>query len=325
MLLALIGLWALPKPDVILSISAQSEVLEYQVTDSNAASIAMSNVLLISNNDPFDTERVVKTCLTGRLLPQSGMTIRYRRGRNGSIGISFTPVNPDLHAGSFEIDGGATIKLTAISQFLLDPEYEPCPGVLPATLPVWGTGSIGMLRTFGSGLEIEPGDLISGQVRVTAKAVERIFGVLKGARGLYDAGVVTLPAGSRLASVNEWGNNNGANPLPWIGAARVLDKNGISAFQVDVSTDSDTVWLYRSAQGRNEGRPDPIGAAAFVSQTRDPGIIRIQVVLAIVLIIIQTVATVMQTVLPSRNPAKPKPARTKKTASAKKSKKKKNA
>jgi len=321
--LALIALWLLPKPDVILSISAQSETFEYQVVDSSAASISMTNVLFINgNSDPFD-EPSSPVCLIGRLLPEPGVNIRYRRGGNGSIGVSFTANSANISVAQFESETGEVIGLSPRDQLLLNTQDETCPAKIPDALPIRGQGSIGTLRTFGSGLEMEPGDLIGGEVRITAKAVERVFFFFKGARGLYDAGVVSLPAGSVLRSEKRGIDKKNTGRLPWIGAARILDENGISGFQIDVSTDSDTVWLYRSGQGSVEGKPDPIGASAFVSQTRDPGIIRIQVVLALILIIVQTVATVMQTAEPSKNPTKRKSAKAvKKSQKPKKLKKK---
>ncbi|PHR93632.1 MAG: hypothetical protein COA69_03045 [Robiginitomaculum sp.] len=321
-ILAFIGLWALPKPDVILSISAQSETVEYQVIDSSAASIMMHNVLLIDgNSDPFEIAKP-PTCLRGRLLPEAGINVRYRRGSDGSIGISFSSENEVIRAAHFESESGDVVSLSTLDQLYLNPRNEACPAKLPDALPIRGQGNIGTLRTFGSGLEMEPGDLIGGQVRVTAKAVERVFFIFKGARGLYDAGVVNLPAGSMLRS--ERRNADNKSSLPWIGAARILDENGITGFQIDVSTDSDTVWLYRSGQGETDGKPDPIGASAFVSQTRDPGIIRMQVLLALILIIFQTVASVMQTAEPNNSALKVKSSKPDKKARANKPEKTKN-
>lgn len=322
--LAFIGLWALPKPDVILSISAQSETIEYQVIDGNAASISLINALFISGaTDPFDAAQPPK-CVTGQLLPKSGIYIRYRRAGNGAVGINFASQDINDDAGRFESRDSETITLSAADRFFLDPDNEICQARLPDVLPIRGRSNIGSLRTFGSSLEAEPGDLIGGEVRITAKAVERVFFVFKGARGLYDAGVVNLPAGAMLRSDTNGFDKKNDNSLPWIGAARMLDENGITGFQIDVSTDSDTVWLYRSGQGKSGGKPDPIGASAFVSQTSDPGLIRMQVILALILIIFQTVATVMQTVEPIKQPKSPKTPKTKKMAKPKKSKKSKS-
>lgn len=303
--LAFFALWALPEPDVILSISAQSETFEYRVIDSSAASIRMTNAVFINgSSDPFAASEP-RLCLTGRLLPKPGVNIRYRRGRNGSVGIGFSSKNmTDALVANFEVEDGKIIRLFTTDQLLLNPHNETCPAKIPNTLPIRGQGSIGILRTFGSGLEMEPGDLIGGEVRVTAKAVERVFGISTKAQGLYDAGVVNLPSGSMLRSNKEDIDRENSNVLPWIGAARILNENGFSGFEINLSTDSDTVWLYRSGHGSVEGKPDAIGASAFVSQTRDPGIIRIQVLLALMLIIIQTVASVMQTAEAGKNPRK---------------------
>lgn len=294
-LFAVMGWAMLPRPDVILSISARAETLAYRVIDRNAASISMGNVLLSqSSDDPF-SDAPQRTCLSGRLLPESGIIVRYRRSGSGLVSIGFETDTKQSSAGVFEPVNGKAIALGPNDHLVLDPDDAACPAHMPSSFPIWGKGEIGTLRTFGTSLETEPGDLIEGEVRITARAVERFFFIFKGAKGLYDAGIVALPAGSKLASVDISVTDKATITYPWIGAARLGNGAHGSDFQIDVSTDSDTVWLYRAGL-RKGGAPDTIGASAFVSQTRDPGVLGLQIALALLLIIIQTVASVMQTV-----------------------------
>ena len=287
-LLALVGLLLLPSPDVILSVSARSESVEYVVRDRTAAGIQMTNVQYIAgDSDPF-SPAPEPVCLTARLLPAPGSKIRYLVNSDGEIGIDFNMSEQADTVGILEVQGQKAIKLTSRSQLLFSEKSNECNGEVPDVLPVWGFGSIGKVRTFNNSLEPEPGELVDGEVRITAKAIKRIWGIFPGAEGLYDAGIVALPTGGKLSNMER------EDQAPWLGSARYSQSNGIPVFHINVSTESNTLWLYRSGL-KQDSEPDPIGASAFVIQTRDPGIIRLQVILALMLIIVQTVVTIFQT------------------------------
>ncbi len=295
LIVALLGWANLPQPDVILSISARSKTFAYRVTDKRAASMALKNVQLVQNRlENLDTPGHL--CLSGRVVPQKGSVVRYRLLDSGAISIAFEGLEPDSKAAIIEKENGGIETVRALDVLLLDARAQTCPARLPKTIPVWGPGSIGQLRSFGTGLVHEPGELVGGQVRITARAIERLFGVIPGAKGLYDAGLVAIPASAMLRSAVPPGNSGTSAPAAdWIGAAWLVSAGGFAGFQVDVSTESDRVLLYRAGLGP-ASRPDSIGASAFVSQTRDPGVLGLQIGLAMFLIIIQTVAAVMQTV-----------------------------
>ena len=322
LLIAFLGWFNLPQPDVILSISARTQTFSYRVTDKRAASLILMNVQIVQNRlENLEAPQLI--CARGRMVPENDAIIRYRLLEKGMLSISFEGMKADDNAAKLEKDSGDIITIKALDTVLLDPNNETCPARLPSAIPIWGPGNIGQLRSFGTGVRHEPGELISGQVRITARAVERFFGVIQGAKGLYDAGNVTIPAGAVLRSVvspNDTEDDLFASD--WIGTARPGTSNGLSAFQMDISTESDTVLLYRAGLGPT-GKPDTIGASTFVSQTRDPGVLGLQIGLALIMIILQTVATVAQTVEPAqRKPHKPKTDK-KKSVATKKSRKRK--
>lgn len=296
-LLALIMIATLPKPDVILSVSARTQSFEYRVFNKESSAILLSNAKLVTlPGDIFDDESKVQ-CVSGEITFNANTDIKFWRGTINSPEAMTIRIQKSTSPSAGElIDlNGQSIPLNNNDTLVLDPTDETCTSAIPARLPIWGDGAIGSLRTIGSSNNQQNGDLIEGQVRISARAVEKIFKVIKGAEGLYEAGVVSLPLGTRLESdsFNPQSESDGAGR--WVGQARPISTDGIPSFQVDFSTDDQRVWLHRPGV-RAQGKPDPIGASAFVSQTKDPGIIRAQVFIAAIFLILQTVSSLVQTI-----------------------------
>ena len=283
-LAGLIGLWMLPKPDALLSLSAQTNYVSYRVVDPNASAMQLINARLIQRpSDPFSTEPPSETCVSGRLLPQLGNQVSYETIGSDVISISIAGTGQAGSTARIETIDNQILELSELDRLELSAERENCKSEFGA-LPVWGPGEIGSVRTFGATQSFSK-ELLSGEIIISAKAIEKLFFVIPGATGLYEAGRVTLPAGSQVR-LDEGG---------WIGSVRLRPDVGGTLLQADLSTESDTVWLWRAGASSDAGAI-PIGASAFVRQTRDPGVIGLQIALAMILLITQTVSGLAQTV-----------------------------
>ena len=284
-------------PDVILSITAHTQTFEYRVFNRNSSALKITNAKLISlSADPFSDDNN-EICVNGELLLDANTGVKFWRGTENepeAIAISF-PNNDGELIGELVSATNGTININASNTIILNPMDDICKGAIPNRIPIWGDGAIGNLRTVGSVSNRQPSDLLNGQVQISARAVESLFKVPTGVEGLYEAGTVSLPLGTRLESDGFYSQTDQNQSGKWVGLARPVSINGTHSFQVDISTDEQRVWLFRSGV-RDAGIADPIGASAFVSQTKDPGVIRTQVFIAIVFLIMQTVATLVQTI-----------------------------
>jgi len=296
-LLAFIMIASLPKPEVILSVSARTQAFEYRVFNKESSSILFSNGKLnILPNNVFDDDIKTK-CVSGEVFLNANTHVKFRRGTlksSEAISISFAK-NTSSVAGEIIVSNGEAIQMKKNDTLVLDPSDDKCSGTLPHRISIWGDGAIGNLRTMGSSSSRQNGDLLGGQVLISARAVEKIFKVINGAEGLYEAGIINLPLGTRLESESFYSQSDNGEAGQWVGLARPITVDGIHSFQVDFSTEDQRLWLHRSGV-RDLGKPDPIGASAFVSQTKDPGIIRLQVFIAAIFLIFQTIASLVQTI-----------------------------
>jgi len=282
-LIGLIGLWMLPKPDALLSLTAQSHYLSYEVVDPNASTIQLQNARLTQrSDDPFSAQPIKSSCVSGEFLPALGTAVSYQAGGDGTVSISIASREQAGVAATIQTISDEEIEMGEFDLIQLSARDVECKAEF-GSLPVWGPGEIGSVRTFGAAHSPSK-ELLGGEVIIVAKAIEKLFFVIPGATGLYEAGRITLPTGAQIR-IDEGG---------WIGSARLNESSG-SLLQVDLSTDNDTIWMWRAGASTDAGAI-PIGASAFVRQTRDPGVIGLQIVLAIVLLVTQTVAALAQTV-----------------------------
>ena len=282
-LIGLIGLWMLPKPEALLSVSARSHYVSYEVVDPNASIIQIQNAVLVQrSSDPFSPKQVSETCVSGEFIPELGSIVSYQSSREAGISVSVASAPESETIAHIKTSSDESIQLGRFDVINLSAARDECRSEF-GSLPVWGPGEIGSVRTFGAAQDSTK-ELLGGEVIIVAKAIEKLFFVIPGATGLYEAGRITIPSGSQIR-IDDGG---------WIGSVRLLEDNG-SLLQVDLSTDNESVWMWRAGTSTDAGAI-PIGASAFVRQTRDPGVIGLQIVLAMVLLVTQTVAALAQTV-----------------------------
>ncbi len=269
-------LFLLPRPETIMAIEAGTETLVFEVSNPQASTIGALEGMVapVAPGQDVFAEAEEPQCRVGRLEPPLGTRLRYRRTSDTRTEISVEGLGSEGLPARFFSESGTVTALGRGSLIVIesDPGRSSCPAQTPP-LPIWGPGEIGDEGVIvgGSG---QAGALISAEVKIYARALERVLGI-RFDPGLYMAGEIVVLPGSRIVEDDPV---EGRAPAAWVGSARI-DSLRRDELSVAVTTSAPTLSLYRAGF---EGA-DTLAVSALVQQFMDPGVVRLQFLLGVLL------------------------------------------
>ncbi len=230
-ILGIVGLASLPKPNVLVAASIQTETLEMIVSRPDGTSIFLPAARLeVGDEIQCHTDLIVS--------PHQDTKVYYSR-ESASLSI----VMDGNFSWRSKDDGARTddFGIVAVSS-----DFDTCTTSLPVRLPISGLMNIGTVAGVVSGDDTTPLVLLNGNLDIYGRAADRIFGVpisvfssflpMEPDR-LYLADQIKIPAGSSLAS----------ETAHWGGFADVLWGQSDRGLQLEASTNARTLQLQAPA------------------------------------------------------------------------------
>jgi len=270
----------------ISQVSALTERVEFEVTQPALAAIPVRHMRLATDAPGLDGK-----CIDGLVLPALKANVIYGRVGYGPLSIRIVPADAqrqDTVAGEFEPDNdGRALALTGTTYMEADASCpsnsvqnqssaNPLPGI-PLPLPIWGEARLGSEFKGMKSSEPDPTLLLSGQIKVSARALEFPWPLHLRAT-LYPVTVLDLPVGSRLETYSSPQDNrppgesskDGAEFVSnWWGTAYVDSEK--PALNVELATDTPKLALYRP----NRHEPDVIETSRLNQIFEDPNLIKL--------------------------------------------------
>ncbi len=274
-------------------VSALSERVEFEVTQPRLAAVPVRQMRIATGDPALDGK-----CIDGLILPVLKANVVYGRVGYGPLSIRIVPPDAGQQsaiAGEYEPDGdGRTLALKGSTYIETDescaqgsarkqPPANPLSSML-LPLPIWGKARVGSEFKGMKSPDPDPTLLLSGQITVSARALEippRFLGLRA---TLYPVTVLDLPVGSRLEAYapqqvspppDDKQEKDGADFVAnWWGAAYVDREK--PALSVELATDTPKLALYRP----NLGEPDIIEVTRLNQLFEDPSLIKAYKMLA---------------------------------------------
>ncbi len=230
-LLGVIGLATLPKPNVLVAASIQTETLEMTVSRPDGTSI----FLPIARLDVDDEIQCYSDLIVS---PHQNTRVYYSRENAGlSIAVdgkfSWRSKDKELRTDDFAI-------------ILVSNEYDSCKSSHPIRLPISGLINIGTVAGANSGDDTLPLVILNGSLDIYGRAADRIFGIpitlfssflpMEPDR-LYMADQIKIPAGSNITS----------KTAHWEGFADVLWEQSERGLRLEASTNARSLQLQAPA------------------------------------------------------------------------------
>lgn len=230
-ILGVVGLASLPKPNVLVAASVQTETLEMTVSRSDGTSIFLPTARLEVGDDiECHTDLIVS--------PHQNTKVYYSR-ESASLSIAidgnFSWRSKDKRAGADEF------AIISVSN-----DFDTCSSSLPIRLPISGLMNIGTVAAAVSGDDATPLVILNGNLDIYGRAADRIFGIPVSVFSsflpmepdrLYLADQIKIPAGSSLAS----------GTAHWGGFADVLWGQSNRGLRLEASTNARTLQLQAPA------------------------------------------------------------------------------
>jgi hypothetical protein len=275
-------------------VSSLTERVEFVVTQPRLAAIPVRQMRIASDDSTLDGK-----CISGLILPGLNANVIYGRVGYGPLSIRIVPSDADRQnstAGEFDPgDGGKAVALKGSTDIETD---QSCPQdavqkqaiadpsfAIPLPLPIWGKARIGSEFKGVESSDPDPRLLLSGQIKVSAQAVELLSGRLGMRTTLYPVTNLDLPVGSRLeayapespkASPHDESSQNGTDFIPnWWGTAYVDSEK--PALNVELATDTAKLALFRP----NQHDPEIIEVSRLNQVFEDPNLIKVYKLLGV--------------------------------------------
>lgn len=231
-------------------------------------------------------------CLGGLIEPTSGTKVTIRRLSQAPVRIILDR-SDDKPVAEFRSTSRSPPPAVQSASWLLVEESEGCSGTATKRLPINGAVEIGdELRPQTSLEEPSSAPLIEGRVEIFGKTLDLAallggwlpgFGHLQDRRPrLYPAMEIGFPPGSRIWEADTPGQQ--AARQPWAGM--VLIEPDTPALQVEVTTEATSLAIARPGGGTE---PEILRIGMFAQLTNDPNVLALQVALAAILALVQTV------------------------------------
>jgi len=278
-LIYLFILICLPRPSTVMSVSSNTEALTYRATNPTQSSISLGSSLLVPGN-LFDENE--SQCVSGIFTPNTGVIITYRKYIDGFT-IEFIETNKIATTiGSLKLPSGEQKNIKSDDLFIVSTKEEECASDSShVRLPIWGPAELGEeFRALGSD-KSEPGLLLEGIIDIYGRSSETL-GPFDNTAGLYSSGSIKLPTGSRVVEVKDkW-----LTGKPWWGIVHASMNE--TYFTVNATTEAYELALFTPGI---QNEPETIQVGTFKRLYKDPGILKAQVLVGILLLIFQTLTT----------------------------------
>jgi len=268
----------------VSQVSALAERVEFEVTQPRLAAIPVRQMRIATGDPALDGK-----CIDGLILPVLNANVIYGRVGYGPLSIRIGPPDadqPNAIAGVFEPESnGKVLSLKGSAYIETDAscarnsaQVQSSADLvtsIPLPLPIWGKAKIGSEFKGMKSSDPEPTLLLSGQIRVSARAIELPPQFLEMRATLYPVTTLDLPVGSRLeafaASKNSSSlDNDGTTFLSnWWGTAYVDSEK--PALNIELATDTPKLALYRP----NRHEPDVIEASHLNQVFEDPNLVKL--------------------------------------------------
>ena len=230
-ILGVVGLASLPKPNVLVAARVQTETLEMIVSRPDGTSIFLPTARLeISDDIECHADLIIS--------PHQNTKVYYSR-ESASLSIAidgnFSWRSKDKRAGADEF------AIISVSN-----DFDTCSSSLPIRLPISGLMNIGTVAAAVSGDDATPLVILNGNLDIYGRAADRIFGIPVSVFSsflpmepdrLYLADQIKIPAGSSLAS----------GTAHWGGFADVLWGQSNRGLRLEASTNARTLQLQAPA------------------------------------------------------------------------------
>jgi hypothetical protein len=271
----------------VSQVSALTERVEFEVTQPGLAAVPVRQMRIATGDRALDGR-----CIDGLILPVLKANVIYGRVGYGPLSIRIVPPDtgpqsaisaeyePDSHSGALALKGSTYIETDescAQGSARKQPPANPLSSV-PMPLPIWGKARVGSEFKGMKSPDPDPTLLLSGQITVSARALEippRFLGLRA---TLYPVTVLDLPVGSRLETYapqkespppDDQQEKDGAGFVAnWWGAVYVDSEK--PALDVELATDTPKLALYRP----NLGEPDIIEVTRLNQLFEDPNLIK---------------------------------------------------
>lgn len=231
LILGVVGLASLPKPNVLVAASIQTETLEITVSHPDSAAI----MLPIGE---FEIEDNV-TCFQDLVLsPHQDTRVYY--SRTDSV-LSIVIDGPFNWISGDGVSGSERFGIVTVSD-----KNTNCEASSSIRLPVSGLMNIGTVAGVSSGDDQTPLVILDGNLDIYGRAADRIFWVPVSVFSLflpmepdrlYLADQIKVPAGSNLASESAY----------WGGFVDILWGNSERGLLLEASTNARTLQLQAPA------------------------------------------------------------------------------
>jgi hypothetical protein len=278
----------------VSQISALTERIEFTVTQPRLAAIPARQMRIGTNEPALDGK-----CIDGLVIPALHAKVVYGRVGYGPLSIRIVPPDDsprNAATGEFDpSDEGRSVALSGDTyietdrscaenslqkQAIADPSLD-----IPLPLPIWGIARVGSEFKGVESSSPDPRLLLSGQMKVSARAVEFPHGILGMHATLYPVAELDLPVGSRLEAYDVESHKlplkgapsaDGAEFVPnWWGTAYVdSEKPGLN---VELATDTPKLALFHP----NQHEPDIIEVSRLNQIFEDPNLIKVYKLLGV--------------------------------------------
>jgi hypothetical protein len=272
----------------VSQVSALAERVEFEVTQPRLAAIPVRQMRIATSDPALDGK-----CINGLIIPVLKANVIYGRVGYGPLSIQIVPPDADQQnviAGEFEpSDNGRALSLKGSTYLEVDASCarntaqeqssaNPTASI-PLPLPIWGKAKIGSEFKGIKSSDPDPTLLLSGQIKVSARAVEFLPWLLDLRATLYPVTALDLPVGSRLETYippqrksppdSEFDKDRAEFLSNWWGTAYVDSEK--PALNVELATDTPKLALYRP----NRHEPDIIEASRMNQVFEDPNLVKL--------------------------------------------------
>lgn len=232
-------------------------------------------------------------CLGGLIEPASGTKVTIRRTSQDPVRIILDRTD-DKPVADFRGQSRAVPPAIQSASWLVVEESESCSGTANRRLPINGIVELGdELRPQTSLEEASSAPLIEGRVEIFGKTLDlsafignRLLDLSQFARDrrtrLYPVMEIAFPPGSRVWEADT--PDRSAPRQPWAGMA--LIEPDTSALQIEVTTEATSLAIARPGGGTE---PEILRIGMFAQLTNDPNVLALQVALAVIFALLQTV------------------------------------
>src|SRR2546430_1589636 len=267
---------SVPRPNIWISFTGKVEKLSFRVTNPQVSVLAVGGMQVTTADGHLNG------CLAALVVPELGASLEYRRGSKSYFRIIIDPPSqaPNGTSAIIRISGKEDVRANGSIIF---EATEKCGGSVPQHLPIWGPAQFGEgIRAADQTGAVRPGFLADGNVKVYARAQERLLGV-RFPSTIYFVSSFELPPGGILTSLPEDGED-----LAWIGIARVSNEG--NGFEIQVSSAAQKVGLGSpSALGTRRALIEEIDLGGYSQFLKDPNIVEIQFFAAVFMFVLQMV------------------------------------